>query len=249
MKRAFVLALLTISLVVIVARSRDTCSLAFGPLQAEPTPSPSATDFLPLQPGVTWVYTAQIAYQEMTEIITYTGLITVEVTDVITHSNAITAHLYQTGHPLWQELDRHFYYVAAGQKVYRAYGDEQVERILQDPEDPNLWPEYVFPMQVGDEWGSADMLARKDGFYVWRVEAQENITVPAGCFTDCYQLALWTLPDDTHIGFCPGTGMVSYKYHHHGSVHDGEWRLESFEQIISSSQIIDKARGRGEDDQ
>ncbi len=229
MKKAFALALLaiTIGLGMIVAHSQVTCSLAFGPLQAEPTPS--ATDCLPLRSGATWVYAAQIAYMEMAEIITYTGPITVEVTEVVTHSNAITAHLYRTGHPLWQELDRRFYYVAAAQKVYRAYSAEQVEQILQDPENPDLEPEYVFPMQVGDEWGSVDMLARKDGFYVWRVEAQENITVPAGCFTDCYRLAFWALSGDIHVGFCPGVGMVSYKYHHHGSVQDEDWRLESFE--------------------
>jgi hypothetical protein len=45
---------------------------------------------------------------------------------------------------------------------------------------------------------------------------------------DSYSLAYRTLPDDTKIDFVPGVGIVTYEYHHHGTVADTEVKLVEF---------------------
>ena len=51
-----------------------------------------------------------------------------------------------------------------------------------------------------------------------------------------FQLQYLTLPDDTTMELVPGVGLVSYQYHHHGTVADTELQLVEFHPAPGSCQ-------------
>jgi hypothetical protein len=52
-----------------------------------------------------------------------------------------------------------------------------------------------------------------------------------------FQLHFRTLPDDTTAEVVPGLGILSYQYHHHGSVADTELQLVEFHPGPESSDV------------
>jgi hypothetical protein len=42
------------------------------------------------------------------------------------------------------------------------------------------------------------------------------------------RMEYWTLPDDQKIELSPGIGILTYRYHHHGTVADTDLRLVEF---------------------
>ena len=85
-----------------------------------------------------------------------------------------------------------------------------------------------WPITAGQKWDAfGDVAEDFKGIYFWEVLKQGDVTVPAGHFTDCFQLTLLTGPDDSTDWFCPGVGMVSKEYHHHGTVDIRYWELQS----------------------
>jgi hypothetical protein len=43
-----------------------------------------------------------------------------------------------------------------------------------------------------------------------------------------FRMEYWTLPDDQKIELVPGLGVLSYRYHHHGTLADTDLRLVEF---------------------
>jgi hypothetical protein len=92
-------------------------------------------------------------------------------------------------------------------------------------------PDFVFPFEVGKMWPAfpEDMSPPDDPFYKWYVEDMVDVTTPAGHFSDCYRLVLFTLPDTSFRWVCPGVGLVAAEYFHHGTVMEIRAELASYQ--------------------
>ena len=69
------------------------------------------------------------------------------------------------------------------------------------------------------------------------MDARENVETPAGKFDDCYRLAFYWLDAHQLAWFCPGTGVVRWETHHHGSRHDEVWELQEFHRAASQTAL------------
>lgn len=89
---------------------------------------------------------------------------------------------------------------------------------------------FRWPLEVGQEWDAfGEPIEASKGWYVWRVTEREDVVTPARNFTDCFRLELWTNPDHTLVWFCQGVGIVAREYHHHGTVDNQYWVLQSIQ--------------------
>jgi hypothetical protein len=92
---------------------------------------------------------------------------------------------------------------------------------------------FQWPLSQGAKYCDEEAKKREDGLYCWVVEesnTKKSITVkgaPTGDKT-AFQLKYRTLPDDTTMELVPGLGLLSYEYHHHGTVADTELQLVEF---------------------
>jgi hypothetical protein len=89
------------------------------------------------------------------------------------------------------------------------------------------------PLKKGGKFCDADSMTREDDMYCWVVSSADPASLndvkglPASS-REAYELRYATNPDDTTYTFVPGVGIVSYEYHHHGTVADTELKLVEF---------------------
>ncbi len=197
---------------------------------ADTTPTlgqPSVLGVFPLGLGTTWVYSVTLNYDRNNSSLRWTDTVTETVTDVTHQGDArIFSTVMKGPRPptsgIWHQTHK---YIANGNRIFYLRPWESADPFVS-PTVPGSWSQIiVWPLQVGQQWGPPEFLARADGYYVWRVEALEDVKVPAGTFTGCYHLLLVTSPDDSHLWFCPGVGLARREYHHHGSLLDEGWEL------------------------
>jgi hypothetical protein len=128
----------------------------------------------------------------------------------------------------------------SGDKFYlvsseRVEGDLKRLENSQDSLDGILDEDDLFlqlPLAKGKKFCDPENMAREDGGYCWTVESAGSVSlnfkgVPSGSRTS-YTLRYATNPDDIEFDFLPGVGIVSYGYHHHGTVADTELTLSEF---------------------
>jgi hypothetical protein len=93
---------------------------------------------------------------------------------------------------------------------------------------------FQWPVHQGAKFCDEDAKKREDGYYCWVVaEITEKKLQPAvsGAPADeqpVFRMEYWTLPDDQKIELVPGLGVLSYRYHHHGTLADTDLRLVEF---------------------
>lgn len=106
-------------------------------------------------------------------------------------------------------------------------------RLLIDPRHtptPELSaPTYLLPLEAGKLWPMYPGLPpRDDTAYQWHVDSRLDVSVPAGNFTGCYRILLFTGPDDSVRYICPGIGLVAAEYHHKGMPVNYRFELASY---------------------
>ena len=207
---------------------------------ATPAARPAIQVF-PLSVGATWVYSVTI--DDVVEL-HWTGLVTETITSSQPQGDGTVFQSELQGHPFRsQPGDRLLSYVAQNGRVYKVPGDrDPMEFVATEGQSFGASRILVWPLSIGQKWGPPEFLAREDGrYYIWRVEAQESVTTPAGKFDDCYRLAFdWT--DSRQLAwFCPGTGFVRWETHHQGSRHDEVWELNEFHKQGSTSATLPPA--------
>jgi hypothetical protein len=135
-----------------------------------------------------------------------------------------------------------------GDKFYLV-SSERVEadlRRLENPQDSLdgiLDDDDLFlqlPLTKGKKFCDPENMAREDGGYCWTVESASSLPlnfkgIPSGPHTS-YKLRYFTNPDDIEFDFVPGVGIVSYGYHHHGTVADTELKLSEFHPASGQSE-------------
>jgi hypothetical protein len=82
---------------------------------------------------------------------------------------------------------------------------------------------FRWPLKKGMKFGDAESLRREDAHYCWVVATQETkkldeIKGLRSRSAEVFQLQYITNPDDTEMEISPGIGILSYQYHHHGTV-------------------------------
>lgn len=92
---------------------------------------------------------------------------------------------------------------------------------------------FRWPLKKGMKFGDAESLQREDDEYCWVVieELKKNLGDGKGLESrpaQTYVLRYATNPDDTEIELSPGIGILSYEYHHHGTVADTSLSLVEF---------------------
>jgi len=92
---------------------------------------------------------------------------------------------------------------------------------------------FRWPLKKGMKFGDAESVRRDDGLYCWVVASQEtrklaDIKGLPSQAAEVFLLRYTTNPDDTEMEISPGTGILSYQYHHHGTVANTSLALVEF---------------------
>jgi hypothetical protein len=92
---------------------------------------------------------------------------------------------------------------------------------------------FRWPLKKGMKFGDAESVRRDDDRYCWVVATQEtkNLEDIKGLpsrSAEIFLLQYLTNPDDTEMEISPGIGILSYQYHHHGTVAETSLTLLEF---------------------
>ena len=194
--------------------------------------------FFPTTPGSSWTfsYVEQLEswHDNTMSIDTESGTFSVQI---VMYQTGLSDRVHMVGYENSREnflapcypnsnanFDVDYWYIFDEKDVYVSCDRIDMNKLATDlvrNESPNREPEYSFPFIVGKEWPD-------DTGYSWRVDAQVSIEVPAGKFSGCYRIVLWTGPDEIIKWICPDVGLVTMQYSHHGSVHDYRAELTDY---------------------
>jgi len=141
--------------------------------------------------------------------------------------NSLKEKLIQGDVDYWLVSDAHRVYYICDHDQISDVAAGLLKRHKQRSSD--ALPDYVLPFKAGDVWTAfPDAVPSKQHAYEWFVERKLDVDVPAGHFTDCYKLVLYTSPDQTIRWVCPRIGVVALEYMHHGTVIEERAELSSF---------------------
>src|SRR6266481_3774027 len=92
---------------------------------------------------------------------------------------------------------------------------------------------FRWPLKKGMKFGDAESVRRDDDHYCWVVTTQEtkSLTDIKGLpsrSAEVFLLQYITNPDDTEMEISPGIGILSYQYHHVGTVAETTLTLVEF---------------------
>jgi len=188
---------------------------------------------LPLTPGTTWTYRAEVAWAVGTGDSTGRQCLawTTTVVSVQASDSAVAATVqgwpsdlawWTPGHsPSTSVL------YCVGGRVYLLRSQlgtaaELVEAVLNGQHRPTADDLILrLPLHTGDLFGR-DSAERHDTFYAWVVEGAGPVPVSVrrvrpGVTDSLYSVVYRATPDYTLIGFVPGLGVAHYMYSHHGT--------------------------------
>lgn len=129
----------------------------------------------------------------------------------------------------------------ADAKFYLIEGDEAKSAIAELDNPQYSWQQVPIdddwflqlPLAEGGKFCDADGMKRDDGEYCWVTGEAHPVSLAGvkGIQPEkrvAYGVAYRTNPDDMEFDFVPGIGMVTYEYHHHGTIADTQLHLIEF---------------------
>lgn len=216
-------------------------------LSSQNSATADSNEFFPFSVGTYWVYKGTVRWDDPEEQKPGSAEVTWKMTvqRVIRKKGVVAAVV--TGFPAdldWSagttepkpwlilETEKHqIYYLNLGPDfdLAKLNGDDQLfdKFLVVD----NLLLEW--PLKQDAKFCDDDAKKRDDGLYCWVVAQSKKKKLDSVKGTpneeqQVYQLEYRTLPDDTTMELVPGVGVVSYQYHHHGTVADTELQLAEF---------------------
>lgn len=210
--------------------------------------SPAEQRFLPLVPGTYWVYEGTVEWGEDTdsEKSTTTNVTLTSKVERVYENPEFTMAVV-SGFPSDQDW-------ATGQVepkrsllietrkhevlVDTLPPDFNFAKLEKDPaalanllSDDNVL--FRWPLKKGLKFGDAESMKRDDDMYCWMVTEQQRkrldaIKGLAARHAEVFLLRYATQPDDTEMEVSPGIGVLSYEYHHHGTVANTSLTLVEF---------------------
>ncbi len=221
-----------------------------------------ATDvgkFFALTPGTYWVYQGTVRWEDPEEEKPGSADVTWKMTveRVIRKKDVVAAVV--TGFPAdldWSggksepkpwlivENEKHeVYYENLGPEydLTRLNGDDHVFDKFQVGDNLLL----QWPLRPGAKFCDEEAKKREDEMYCWVVgeskkKKLENVKGGPAGEQAVYRMQYRTLPDDTTMEVVEGVGLVSYEYHHHGTVADTELQLVEFHPGTDTAESKDK---------
>jgi len=205
--------------------------------------------YFPLYEGTSWTYSyvSQTASELETRLVTETVTAVptsisgrVHLAEIAVSGRSVLDYcgenyVEDVGSSYWMVSDQSRAFVVCSRRdAYFLASDLARGRNRGTAEVRGDLPEYVFPLQEGEIWQefTGDPVSLDDPSYQWHVGAKLGVRVPAGTFTDCYRIELFTLPDETMKWVCPGVGLVAVEYSHHGAL--WEYRAELVSYTVGS---------------
>jgi hypothetical protein len=209
---------------------------------------PASTEqFFPLAPGTWWLYRGTVTWSEQqTEKEDQTNVtLKMTVQRVIQKPEFTIAILSgfprdldwatgEVGAMLWLliETKRHEIFLNSLPPDFD-YAKLEKDAVSLDKllAEDNLL--FRWPLKQGMKFGDGESLRRDDAHYCWVVASQETKKLgdikglpPRSAEVSVLQYI--TNPDDTKMEVSPGIGILSYQYHHHGTVAETSLTLVEF---------------------
>jgi len=241
--------------------SKMVCVLALCIVAVRGLQEQKATDagkFFALTPGTYWLYQGTVRWEEPEEEKPGSTDVTwkMAVQRVIRKKDVVAAVV--TGFPAdldWSggkaearpwlivENEKHeVYYENLGPEydLSRLNGDDHIFDKFQVGDNLLL----QWPLRIGAKFCDEEAKKREDDMYCWVVGESKKTKLekvkglPSEEQT-VYRIHYRTLPDDTTIELVQGIGLVSYEYHHHGTVADTELQLVEFHPGAGEAEVKD----------
>ena len=215
-------------------------------------PAQTANEQLfPANPGATWVYRGTVSWYDMPSEKTVTKSVTfkTELLEVLRRQDVGVALFVFRGSPWaydWTQgnaaTEEWLIAESATHEMFLTNGRAEAAKKIQRFADQNdslsdfFSPDDLLmqlPLKKGTKSCDDESKARTDDMYCWIVAserpAHSNELRGSGLTrASAFQIQFRTLPDDTELEIIPGVGVVSYEYHHHGSVADTSFTLVEF---------------------
>lgn len=202
---------------------------------------------LPTEVGTSWIYRGTVRWNDTQshEIKTKSITMRSELLRVLQRQDVGATLFLVHGSPSdydWSEgvaepSDWLLVETAKGQ-VYRFDGGEVSERLIRFEDQSDALRDFFdanhlilrLPLRIGAKACDEESRARMDGDYCWIVASKRVAVIgfpQRGDATEklVFLLRFITNPDDVGIEFAAGVGIVSYQYHHHGTIADTRFRL------------------------
>jgi hypothetical protein len=231
------------------------CTMGLTALHARKSAAASSR-FFPLNPGAYWVYKGTVQWYDYENDKPASADVTWKMSvEKVIRKQSVTAAVV-TGFPadldwtagttepkpwLILENEKHdLYYENLGPDydLTKLNGDEHTfdKFMVTD----NFFLEW--PLRQGAKFCDEEAKKRDDGMYCWVVEqtATKKLSSIKGLPPNdqtVFQMQYRTLPDDTTMELIPSVGVLSYQYHHHGSVADTELQLVEFHPGTESPEV------------
>jgi hypothetical protein len=232
-----------------------TCVVFCAWASAQKSPPADSGEFFPFNVGTYWVYKGTVHWDEPEGEKPGSADVTWKMTvERVIRKKGIVAAVV-TGFPAdldWSagttepkpwlivETDKHrIYYENLGPDfdLAKFNGDDHVfdKFLVVD----NLF--FEWPLKQDAKFCDDEAKKRDDGMYCWVVgqSRKKKLEAVAGATSDeqsVFQMQYRTLPDDTTVELVPGLGLLSYQYHHHGTVADTELQLVEFHPVPASAE-------------
>jgi hypothetical protein len=219
------------------------------------TQKPAApSEFFPLHAGTYWIYKGTVRWYDYENDKPVSGEVTWKMTveRVIRRKGVVAAIV--SGYPAdldfsagatepkpWLILENenhqiYFENLGPDYDLSKLDGDDHVfDKFMVDDNFFFQWPPHQ-----GAKFCDDEAKKRDDGMYCWVVletGAKKLASVTGALPGDqsLFKLQYRTLPDDTTVEVVPGIGLLSYNYHHHGTVADTELQLSEFHPALETS--------------
>lgn len=222
------------------------CALCVGPgLNAHDAAAPA--EFFPMKVGTYWVYEGTVSWHDPEKDAPATEKVSWRMTvDKVIHRDGLVATVV-TGFPadldwsggtaepkqwlILEDAKHQVHYVNLGPDFeFTKYekGKQSFDKFLV--EDTLL---FEWPLKKGAKFCNAEEQNRDDMMYCWYVAKEERrkldtVKGVSADERDVFELKYVSNPDDTSMELAPGIGLVSYQYHHHGSMADTELQLVEY---------------------
>jgi hypothetical protein len=202
----------------------------------------------PLTPGTYWVYQGTVRYWVK-------GLENGKIADV-TWTTSVTRATHRDGMTIavikgmpgdvdWSEGSAtpslSIVIRTEDAKFYLLEGDEAKSAIAELDNLHYSWQQVPIdedwflqlPLAEGKKFCDADGMKRDDSLDCWVTGPAHQVPLVGVKGVQSWQHVAYrveyaTLPDDMEFDFVPGIGMVTYEYHHHGTIADTELHLVEF---------------------
>jgi hypothetical protein len=242
------LLIILTSNVILRASDKDARRASKSNFSTKSNPEPQPDLFFPLTPGTWWLYRGTVTWSDQQTEKEARADVTLKMTVEIVIQKPEFTIAVLSGFPrdldwatgevpampwLLIETKRHEIFLNSLPPDFE-YAKLEKDAATLDKflAEDNLL--FRWPLKKGMKFGDAESMKREDGEYCWVVadEKRKSLAGIKGLSTlfsgDVFLLRYATNPDDTEMELFPGIGILSYQYHHHGTVADSSLTLVEF---------------------